>query len=124
MTGKAIDCLINVHFGEAESQPSWMLKVRDDYFKGPASMFAPVDLSELLEEMDEQGVQKAILMDSLVNPSTTARKFVDAKPDRFALAMGGFNLLRPVRPLRELSAQLFARDRGFFYSAFVVEQVA
>ena len=38
MTGKAIDCLVNVHFGEADSQPSWMLKVRDDYFKGPASM--------------------------------------------------------------------------------------
>ena len=33
-----------------------MLKVRDDYFKGPESMFAPVDLAELLDEMDEQGV--------------------------------------------------------------------
>ena len=54
--------------------------------------------------MDEQGVQKAILMDSLANPSTTARKFVEAKPDRFALAMGGVNLLRPVRSLRELTA--------------------
>ncbi len=88
MTDKAIDCLINVHFGEVDSQPTWMLKVRDDYFKGPESMFAPVDLAELLEEMDEQGVRKAILMDNLVNPSTTARKFVEAKPDRFALAHG------------------------------------
>ena len=35
-----------------------MLKVRDDYFKGPESMFAPVDLAELLEEMDEQGVRR------------------------------------------------------------------
>ena len=104
MTGKAIDCLINVHFGETDSQPNWMLKVRDDYFKGPESMFAPVDLSELLDEMDEQGVQKAILMDNFSSPSTTARKFVEAKPDRFALAMGGVNLLRPVRSLRELSA--------------------
>ncbi|MGA9359249.1 MAG: amidohydrolase, partial [Mycobacterium sp.] len=50
MTGQAIDCLINVHFGETDSQPTWMLKVRDDYFKGPESMFAPVDLSELLDE--------------------------------------------------------------------------
>src|SRR5712672_2951953 len=100
---KAIDCLINVHFGEAESQPTWMLKVRDDYFKGPESMFAPVDLSELLEEMDGQGVAKAILMDNLVKPSVTARKFVEARPERFALAMGGINLLRPVPALRELS---------------------
>ena len=61
----AIDCLINVHFGETEKQPTWMLKVRDDYFKGPESMFAPVDLAELVDEMDEQGVRKAVLMDNL-----------------------------------------------------------
>jgi len=104
MTHKAIDCLINVHFGETDKQPTWMLKVRDDYFKGPESMFAPVDLAELLDEMDEQGVAKAILMDSVAKPSVTARKFVEAKPDRFALAMGGLNLLRPMPALRELSA--------------------
>ena len=67
-----------MHFGETEKQPTWMLKVRDDYFKGPESMFAPVDLAELLDEMDEQGVQKAILMDNLAKPSVTARKFVEA----------------------------------------------
>ena len=50
-TSRVIDCLVNVHFGETEKQPAWMLKVRDDYFKGPESMFAPVDLSALLEEM-------------------------------------------------------------------------
>ena len=104
MTHKVIDCLVNVHFGETEVQPTWMLKVRDDYFKGPKSMFAPVELPELIDEMDEQGVAKAILMDGLTKPSTTARKFVEAKPDRFALAMGSVNLLRPVRPLRELTA--------------------
>src|ERR1700743_3540585 len=101
---RVIDFLINVHFGETEKQPTWMLKVRDDYFKGPESMFAPVDLSALLEEMDEQGVGKAILMDNLAKPSVTARKFVEAKPDRFALAMGGVNLLKPIVSLRELSA--------------------
>lgn len=55
---RAIDCLVNVHFGETEKQPTWMLKVRDDYFKGPASMFAPVELSELIDEMDAQGCAK------------------------------------------------------------------
>jgi uncharacterized protein len=103
-THQVIDCLINVHFGETEQQPTWMLKVRDDYFKGPDSMFAPVDMSALIDEMDEQGVRKAILMDNLAKPSVTARKFVEAKPDRFALAMGGVNLLRPMPSLRELSA--------------------
>ena len=103
MTAKVIDGLVNVHFGETEQQPSWMLKVRDDYFKGPKSMFAPVDLDELLEEMDSQGVQKAILMDSIAKPHVTARKFAQARPDRFALAMGGLDLLKPMPTLRELT---------------------
>jgi uncharacterized protein len=108
MTHKAIDCLVNVHFGETAVQPEWMIRVRDDYFKGDRSMFAQVDMSQLLDEMDEQGVERAILIDSIAKPSTTARKFVDARPDRFSLAMGGVNLLRPVPSLRDLSA--IARD--------------
>lgn len=103
-TRPVIDCLVNVHFGETETQPEFMNKVRDDYFKGPQSMFDPVDLAALLDEMDEHGVRKAILMDNLAKPSVTARKFVDERPDRFALAMGGMNLLRPVRSLRELTS--------------------
>ncbi|NDZ95902.1 amidohydrolase [Streptomyces sp. SID6673] len=104
MSRKVIDCLVNVHFGETEKQPGWMLSVRDNYFKGSRSMFDAVDMSELLDEMDEQGVAKAILMDNLAKPSVTARKFVEARPDRFSLAMGGMNLLRPVASLRELTA--------------------
>ncbi|BDB43752.1 MULTISPECIES: amidohydrolase family protein [Mycobacterium] len=101
---RVIDCLVNVHFGETETQPEFMKRVRDDYFKGPKSMFDPVELPELLDEMDQHGVRKAILMDNLAKPSVTARKFVEARPDRFALAMGGVNLLRPVASLRELAA--------------------
>ena len=104
MTRNVIDGLVNVHFGETEQQPTWMLKVRDDYFKGPQSMFAPVDMAELLEEMDAKGVQKAVLMDNIVKPSVTARKFAETRPDRFALAMGGLNLLKPMPTLRELTA--------------------
>lgn len=104
MTHKVIDCLVNVHFGETAQQPTWMLKVRDDYFKGPQSMFAPVDMAELIDEMDEQGVEKAILMDNVAAPYLTARKFAEARPDRFWLAEGGVNLLRPVKPLAELAA--------------------
>lgn len=99
-----IDCLVNVHFGEIEQQPSWMLKVRDDYFKGPNAMFAPVELNQLVDEMDEQGVVRAMLTDNLSSPSVTARKFVEARPDRFSLGMGGIDLFRPVLSLRELGA--------------------
>ena len=41
MTHKAIDCLVNVHFGETAKQPEFMLKVRDDYFKGPTVAVRP-----------------------------------------------------------------------------------
>ncbi|MGW4365853.1 amidohydrolase family protein [Nocardia takedensis] len=100
---KVNDCLVNVHFGERE-QPKWMLQVRDDYFKGAQSMYAQVDLAELLDEMDEQGVEKAVLMYSMAKPSTTALKFVEARPDRFSLALNGVDLLHPVASLRELTA--------------------
>jgi predicted TIM-barrel fold metal-dependent hydrolase len=101
---EVIDCLVNVHFGETPKQPEYMLKVRDDYFKGPQSLYEPVELPQLLDEMDAHGVVKAILMDNLRKPSITARKFVEERPDRFALAIGGIDLLRPVPALRELSA--------------------
>jgi hypothetical protein len=115
MTAKAIDCLVNVHFGETAKQPEFMLKVRDDYFKGPKSLYEQVELPQLLDEMDEHGVVKAILMDNLVKPSVTARKFIEERPDRFALAVGGVNLLRPVPAMRELAA--VHRDLPVAYTA-------
>ncbi|MEV5832680.1 amidohydrolase family protein [Nocardia sp. NPDC052112] len=81
-----------------------MLKVRDDYFKGPASLYTQVELTELLDEMDEQGVEKAVLMYSMAKPSKTALKFVEARPDRFGLAINGVDLLHPIPSLRELDA--------------------
>ena len=104
MTHRAIDCLVNVHFGETATQPDFMLKVRDDYFKGPQSLYDQVELPQLLDEMDANGVVKAILMDNVVKPSVTARSFVEQRPDRFALAVGGIDLLRPVPALRDLAA--------------------
>jgi predicted TIM-barrel fold metal-dependent hydrolase len=74
-----------------------------------------VDLHELLDEMDAHGVEKAVLMDNIAKPSVTARSFVQARPDRFALAMGGVNLLRPMPTLRELTA--VAADLPVVYAA-------
>ncbi len=104
MSPRVIDCLVNVHFGETAKQPEFMLKVRDDYFKGPKSLYEQVELPALLDEMDKHGVVRAVLMDNLATPSITARKFVEERPDRFSLAIGGINLLRPVPALRELTA--------------------
>jgi predicted TIM-barrel fold metal-dependent hydrolase len=96
--------MLNFHFVDSGKQPVFMLEVRDDYFKGPQSLYEPVELPALLDEMAEHGVEKAILMDNLAKPSVTARKFAEARPDKFALAIGGVNLLRPMPSLRELAA--------------------
>ena len=101
---RTIDGLVNVHFGETATQPEFMLKVRDDYFKGPQSLYEQVEMGQLLDEMDEHGVIRAVLTDNLAKPSVTARKFAEERPDKFSLAIGGIDLLHPVPALRELAA--------------------
>ena len=115
MTHKAIDCLVNVHFGETAQATGVHAQGPRRLLQGPGVDVRAGRTAELLEEMDEHGVAKAILMDNLVKPSVTARKFVEERPDRFALAMGGVNLLRPVPALRELAA--VHRDLPVAYTA-------
>ena len=61
---RAIDCLVNVDFGD-QGQPEWMVRVKDDYFKGDDSFFTQPELPELLDDMDANGVERAILMTSV-----------------------------------------------------------
>ena len=41
---KAIDCLVNVDFAD-QKQPEWMVRVKEDYFKGGDSFFKSPELS-------------------------------------------------------------------------------
>ncbi len=66
---RAIDCLVNVDFAD-KAQPDWMVRVKEDYFKGDDSFFKSPELSELLDNMDANGVERAILM---TNSSATRR---------------------------------------------------
>ena len=100
---RAHDCLVNVHFGDTD-QPEWMFRVKDEYFKQDDSIFGKPDLSKLLDELDANGVERAVLMSQLYAPNSTAFSFVEQRPDRFALAVGGLNLLRPVKALADLTA--------------------
>jgi predicted TIM-barrel fold metal-dependent hydrolase len=99
---RAIDCLVNVDFGERE-MPDWMVRVKDDYFGGRFDLTSP-DLGQMLEDMDAHGVERAILMSQVGATEGRALEFVEARPDRFALGVGGFNLLRPMSALRKLQA--------------------
>jgi uncharacterized protein len=111
---RAIDCLVNVDFAD-RPMPDWMVRVKEDYFKAGESFFKSPELGELLEDMDAQGVEKAILLVSVKATEGRALSFVEARPDRFALGAGGFNLLRPMPTLRALEA--FVKNHPVAYAS-------
>jgi predicted TIM-barrel fold metal-dependent hydrolase len=115
---RAIDCLVNVDMGD-RPPPDWMIRVKEDYFKGGDSFFKSPELSELLDDMDANGVERAILLASVAATGrevgeSRALSFVEARPDRFALAAGGFNLLKPMPTVRALES--FVRDHPVAYA--------
>jgi len=110
---RAHDLLVNTDLGDA-TQPAWMVRVKEDYFKAGESMFASRELGELLDEMDEQGVERAVLMTNMNKISERALSFVDAHPQRFSLGLGGHDLLKPMQNLRRLEG--FVRDHPITYT--------
>src|SRR5687768_8698804 len=108
-----IDCLVNVGLGDME-QPDYMTRVKEDYFKADDSFLKSPELPELLEDMDARGVDRAILLTNVHATADRAQRFVAAAPDRFALGVGGFNLLRPMKTVRALEA--FVRDHPVAYA--------
>src|SRR5262245_13160867 len=110
---RAIDCLVNVDMGDVK-QPDWMVRVKEDYFKGGDSFFRSPDLAELLDDMDKNGVERAILLTSLAKSDDRAQRYASERPDRFSLGVGGLDLLRPMRTLRSLEA--FVRDHPVSYA--------
>jgi predicted TIM-barrel fold metal-dependent hydrolase len=100
---RAHDCLVNVHFGDTE-QTELMFRVKDEYFKRDDSIFAKADMAKVLEEMDANGVERAVLVADVRHPTGSPFEFVEAHPDRFALAASGLDLLRPMPTLRNLQS--------------------
>lgn len=109
---RAIDCLVNVDLGDRK-QPGWMTRVKEDTFKGGASFMSSRELPELLDDMDKHGVERAILLTNLKAESDRGQRYAAERPDRFALGVGGLDLLRPVKSLRGLEA--FVRDHRVAY---------
>jgi predicted TIM-barrel fold metal-dependent hydrolase len=110
---RAIDCLVNVDLGDRK-QPEWMLRVKEDYFKGGESFLASPELSELIDDMDAHGVERAILLTNLGVEGDRGQRYAAERPDRFALGVGGLNLLRPVKTLRKLAD--FVKDHPVAYA--------
>jgi predicted TIM-barrel fold metal-dependent hydrolase len=100
---KAIDCLVNVNMGDMKNL-AWMQRVKDDYFKAGDDFFKSPELNELLDDMDANGVERAVLLTRTDGEPDRAQQFVEARPDRFALGVGAGNLLRPMPALRALES--------------------
>ena len=94
---KAIDCLVNVGFAD-EMHPDWMVRVKEDYFKGDDSFFASPELPELLDTMDAQGVERAILL-------TKATGLSSAKASSDRTVFIGFSRLKPPTPRAKRSGR-------------------
>jgi predicted TIM-barrel fold metal-dependent hydrolase len=110
---RPIDGLVNVDMGDRK-QPDWMVRVKEDYFKAGDSFFKSPELSELIDDMDAHGVERAVLLASVRATEGRALRFVEARPDRFALAAGGFNLLKPMPTVRALES--FVRNHPVAYA--------
>jgi uncharacterized protein len=110
---RTIDCLVNVDMGDTK-QPEWMIRVKEDYFRAGDSFLKSPELPELLEDMDANGVERAILLTRLDATDDRAQRFAAAEPERFALGVGGLKLLRPMKALRALES--FVRDHPVAYA--------
>jgi predicted TIM-barrel fold metal-dependent hydrolase len=111
---RAHDCVVNVNFGDA-AQPEWMFRVKNEYFKKDDGIFKKWEMSALLEEMDANGVERAVLMSRVDETDSSSVKFATARPDRFALAIGGFNLLTPMASLNEVGR--FVKDQPVAFAS-------
>lgn len=87
MSVRAIDPWVNVNMGE-QSPPEWLVRVKEDYFRGGDEFFQNVSPEQLRADMDEAGVEKAIVSLDVAAPSKHVLAFAQALPGRIAFAAG------------------------------------
>jgi predicted TIM-barrel fold metal-dependent hydrolase len=103
---RAIDCWVNVNMGES-LPPEWLIRVKEDYFKGGDDFLKDISVDQLLADMDAAGVEKAVLTLSVARPSEHVLSFAAKHPDRFAYAVG----LQPTGHMAEVwRLEEMARD--------------
>ncbi len=102
---RAHDLLTNIDMGD-QKPPEWMIRVKEDTFKGGQSFLASRELDEVLGEMDTLGVERAVILGRMTGLSDRTRKFLEERPDRFSLGLGGFDFLRPMPSIRTLTSMV------------------
>src|SRR5262245_65925843 len=82
---KAIDCWLNPSFRAHDYKPDFLVRVAREYFHREKEMFEVTPLEELLRQMDEAGVERAILTIDPNDPEPYA-EVCRAFPGRFMLS--------------------------------------
>jgi len=97
MTLRAIDPWVNVSMGE-QKPPEYLVRVKEDYFKGGDEFFKNIEVGPLIDDMDAAGVEKAILSVGAGKPSAHVLSFAEKHPDRFFFAVN----LGPTGKMKEI----------------------
>jgi predicted TIM-barrel fold metal-dependent hydrolase len=78
----AIDCWLNVPVGFSTFRPDFLVRVAREYFKREREILDPAPLPELLRQMDEAGIERAIITIDAHNPEPFD-EIVRAFPGKF-----------------------------------------
>lgn len=105
---QAVDTFVNARmasYSDSSSgeRPWWLQRVAEDYFKRADSMFVDFTIDQLCEQMDEAGVDKALLSLQAHNPDPEVLAFCAARPERFRLAVS-VDPRRGMQALAEMTA--------------------
>ena len=97
MPARAIDLWVNVTMGE-QKPPDFLVRVKEDYFKGGDDFFQNIEPEKLIADMDEAGVDKAVVTLDVSNPSKHALRFAAKYPGRMFYS----GSLRPTGRMQEV----------------------
>jgi predicted TIM-barrel fold metal-dependent hydrolase len=101
----AIDCWLNPSTGVSSYRPEFLVRVARDYFKREKEIFEHTPLEELLRQMDESGVERAVITMDAHSPEPV-HAIAKALPGKFLCAAvvdptGGMAALRAIDKLYE-----------------------
>jgi predicted TIM-barrel fold metal-dependent hydrolase len=83
---RAIDPWVNLSMLGGQPAPSWLVRVKDDYFKAGEDFLKELSTDELIAQMDEAGVEKAVLSLTARRPDEKVLECARLHPDRFRIA--------------------------------------
>ena len=109
----AIDTFVNPRMGSMK-RPEWLVRVAEDYFNRTDAIFKDIPVEQLVDLMDEHGVERAILATRAEEPDPVTLSFPERYPDRFFLSVSvdpqrGMKAVRAIESMKRNHPVLLAR---------------